>query len=156
MNIARRLGCRVLWLTLPIAGLHNTLRPVHLQASWVVFSQRAQGLVEPSSRWFGEGENKWSFPWGLVFLLLILVTAFLVSTWIHIWRGHRHSGQRASRSTVHFPSRGPARWVGRRLGDCHDAATLQKEGLFVSPSTFSRGEHYALSKHFWCFLFETC
>ena len=40
MNIARRLGCRVLGLTLLTAGLHNTLRPVHLQAWWVVFSQR--------------------------------------------------------------------------------------------------------------------
>ena len=28
MNIARRLGCRVLGLTLPTAGLLNTLRPV--------------------------------------------------------------------------------------------------------------------------------
>ena len=32
MNIARCLGCRVLGLTLPTAGLHNTLRPVHWQA----------------------------------------------------------------------------------------------------------------------------
>ena len=29
MSIARRLGCRVLGLTLPTAGLLNTLRPVH-------------------------------------------------------------------------------------------------------------------------------
>ena len=29
----------------------------------------AQGLVEPSSRWLGEGENKWSSSWGLVLLL---------------------------------------------------------------------------------------
>ena len=74
----------------------------------------AQGLVEPSSRWLGEGENKWSSFWGLVLLLKILVTALLVSTWIHIRRVHRHSGQRPSCSVVHFPSWGRARWVGGR------------------------------------------
>ena len=74
----------------------------------------AQGLVEPSSRWLGERENKWSSFWGLVLLLLILVTALLVSTWIHVGRGHRHSGQRPSRSTVHLPSRGRTCWVGGR------------------------------------------
>ena len=52
----------------------------------------AQGLVEPGSRWSVEGENKWSSSWGLVLLLLILVFALLVSTWIHIRREHRHSG----------------------------------------------------------------
>ena len=41
MNIARRLGRRVLGLTLLTAGLHNTLRLVHWQA-WVVFSQRVR------------------------------------------------------------------------------------------------------------------
>ena len=74
----------------------------------------AQGLVEPSSRWLGGAENKWSSPWGLVLLLLILVSVLLVSTWINITRGHRHSGQRPSCSVVHFPSRGRARWVERR------------------------------------------
>ena len=53
---------RVLRLTLLTAGLQNT------------------GLVEPSSRWLGEGENKWSSSWELVLLLLILVFALLVST----------------------------------------------------------------------------
>ena len=28
----------------------------------------AQGLVVPTSRWMGEGENKWSTLWGLVLL----------------------------------------------------------------------------------------
>ena len=46
----------------------------------------AQGSVESSSRWLGEGENKWSSSWGLVLLLLILVSVLLVSTWIHIRR----------------------------------------------------------------------
>ena len=65
-----------------------------------------KGSVEPSSRWLGEGENKWSSSWGLVLLLLILVTALLVSTWIHIRREHRYSDQRPSRSAVYFPSQG--------------------------------------------------
>ena len=30
----------------------------------------AKGFVEPSSRWLGEGENKWSSFWGLVFLFV--------------------------------------------------------------------------------------
>ena len=72
----------------------------------------AQGSVEPGSRWMGEGENKWSSSWGLVLLLLILVSVLLVGTLINIRRGHRHSGQRPSCSVVHFPSRGRARWVG--------------------------------------------
>ena len=38
----RCLGCRVLGLTLFIVGSHNTLRPVHKQAWWVVFSQRVR------------------------------------------------------------------------------------------------------------------
>ena len=58
--------------------------------------------------------NKWSSPWGLVPLLVILVSVLLASTWIHIRRGHRNSGQRPSCSAVHFPSRGCARWVGGR------------------------------------------
>ena len=74
----------------------------------------AQDLVEPSSCCFGEGENKWSSSWGWVLILLILVAALVVSTWIHIRRGHRYSGQRPSRSAVYFTSRGRARWVGRR------------------------------------------
>ena len=79
-----------------------------------VLSTCAQGLAVPSSRWLGEGENKWSSPWGLVLVLFILVSVLLVSTWIHTRRGHRHSGQRLSCLVVHFPSRGRARWVGGR------------------------------------------
>ena len=47
MHIARCLGCRALGLTLQIVGSHNTLRPVHQQAWWVVFSQRVCE-VQPS------------------------------------------------------------------------------------------------------------
>ena len=87
----------------PLAGVVGSVLPTC-----------AQGLVEPSSRWLGEGENKWSPSWGLVILLLILVSVLLASNWIHTRRGHRHSGQRLSCSVVYFPSRGRARWVGRR------------------------------------------
>ena len=55
-----------------------------------------QGLAKPGSHGLGVGENKWYSSWGLVLLLLISVTALLVSTWIHIRREHRHSGQRPS------------------------------------------------------------
>ena len=41
----------------PLAGVVGCLLPTC-----------AQGLVEPSSRWLGEGENKWSSSWGLVLL----------------------------------------------------------------------------------------
>ena len=92
----------------------------------------AQGLVEPSSRWLGEGENKWSSFWGLVLLLLVLVSVLLVSTWIHIRRGHRHSGKRPSRSAVYFPS-----WVVPvgsvdGVGDCHDVANFLEKWFFIS------------------------
>ena len=67
----------------------------------------AKGLVEPSSRWMGEGESKRSF-------LSILVSVLLLSTWINIRKGIRNSGQRLSCSAVHFLPRGRARWVGGR------------------------------------------
>ena len=51
----------------------------------------------------------------------------LVSTWIHIRRGHHHSGQRPSCSVVHFPFRGVLlAGLGDGVGDCHDAAVSQK------------------------------
>ena len=87
----------------PLAGVVGCVLPTCMQ-----------GLVEPNSRGLGEGENKWPSSWGLALLLLILVSALLVSTWIHIRRGLRFSGQRPSRSAVYFPSRGRARWVGGR------------------------------------------
>ena len=60
----------------PLAGVVGCVLPTCVQ-----------GLVEPSSRWLGEGENKWSSSWGLVLLLFILVFVLLVSTWIHIRKG---------------------------------------------------------------------
>ena len=132
MHIAQCLGCRVLGLTLHTVGLRNTLRPVHQQAWWVVFSQRVLG-IEPKM------ENKWSSFWGLVLLLLILVSFLLVSTWIHIRRGHRHSCWRPSRQAVHLPLRGRARWVGGRR--CRPVTTppiFPKERLCISLYIFFR------------------
>ena len=40
LEYAHRTVSRVLGLTLHIVGSHNTLRLVHLQAWWVVFSHR--------------------------------------------------------------------------------------------------------------------
>ena len=37
---------------------------------------------------------------------MVLLSVLLVSTWIHVRRGHRNSGQRPSRSAVYLPSRG--------------------------------------------------
>ena len=86
----------------------------------------AQGLVVPSSRWLGERENKWSSSWGLVLLLLILVSVLLVSTWIHIRRGHRHSGQRCTSPLGVVPV-----GLGDGVGDCHDVVNfLEKTLLF--------------------------
>ena len=57
-----------------------------------------QGLAEPGSQGEWGWGNKWSSLWGLVLLLLILVSVLLVGTLINIRRGHRHSGQRPASS----------------------------------------------------------
>ena len=72
----------------------------------------AQGLVNPSSRRLGVGENKWILLWGLVLLLSILVFFLLVNTWIDNWERHRHSCRRPSHLAGHFPSRGAAACAG--------------------------------------------
>ena len=116
MSIARRLGCRVVGLTLSTAGLPNTLRPVH-QADVVgcVLPTCAQGLVDPSSRWLGEGENKWSSSWGLV---LLFVNPGVCPSGQHL-DSHSEGGI-VTVISVHparlctSPSRGRARWVGGR------------------------------------------
>ena len=101
----------------------------------------AQGFVEPSSRLLERGENKWSSPWGLVLLLLTMVFALLVSTWINIRRGHRYRGQRPSCSVVHLPSRGRARWVvGRRWRLSSRRRQSSKGVSFLFPMFFIFGE----------------
>ena len=96
----------------------------------------AKGSVEPGSRLLGQGENKWSSSWGLVLLLLILVSVLLASTWIHIRRGHRYSGQRLSCSAVYFPSRGRARWVGGRRWALSRRDQSSKSASFYFPFVF--------------------
>ena len=76
-----------------------------------------------------------SSSWGLVLLSLILVTVLLVITWIHIRRGHRHSGQRSSRSAAYFFLRGRARWVGETaLATVTTSPIFLEKCLFVSLS----------------------
>ena len=81
------------------------------------------------------GENKRSSSLGLVLLLLILVS---FSSGRHldilIRRGHRHSGQRPSRSTGYLPSRGRARWVGgRRWRLSRRRQSPKRASFFISP-----------------------
>ena len=56
----------------------------------------------------------------------------LVSTWIYIRRGHRHSCQRPSRlvGALLLPGVVPVR-LGDGVGDCHDVANLAKESVFL-------------------------
>ena len=73
---------------------------------------------------------------GLVLLLLILVSVLLIGTLINIKRGHRNSGQRPSCSAVHFPSRGRARWVGRRRWPLSRRSQNSKGVSFYFPCIF--------------------
>ena len=93
----------------------------------------AQGLVEPSSRWKGEGENKWSSSWGLVLLLLILVAV--------LWSA---LGFTLGGGIVTVVSVYPARrctsplgvvpvGLGDGVGDCHDVANLPRKVSFYFP-----------------------
>ena len=92
-----------------------------------------QGLAEPGPRGEGGGRNKLSSSWGSVLLLLILVSVLLIGTLINIRRGHRHGGQRLSCSVVHFPSRGRARWVGRRRWPLSRRLQTSKRASFYFP-----------------------
>ena len=56
-------------LTYPWVAQHTASCPL-AGVVGCVLPTCAQGLVEPSSRWLGERENKWSSSWGLVLLLL--------------------------------------------------------------------------------------
>ena len=95
-----------------------------------------QGLAERGPRRDGGEGNKWSFFWGLVLLLLILVSFLLVGSLISIRRGHRYSDQRPSCSVVHFPSRGRARWVGGRRWPLSRRRQTSKGVSFYFPSIF--------------------
>ena len=115
----------------------------------------AQGSVEPGSRWMGEGENKWSSSWGLVLLLLILLSVLLVGTWIHIGR---------AQCTVVgvYPARrctSPLGVVPVGLGggvcDCHDVANFLEKWLFISVVFHCGGVNFTLFPRV-VFLFFLC
>ena len=95
-----------------------------------------QGLAVPGSRVNGVGENNLISCWELVLLLAILVFYLLVSTGIATWRGRRYSSLRPSCPTVLFPSRGPARWVGRRRWRLSRRCHLPNKGSFYFPLQF--------------------
>ena len=101
-----------------------------------------QGLAElgPRREW-GWG-NKWSSFWGLVLLLLILVSVLLIGTLIIIRRGHRNSGQRPSCPVVHFPSRGRARWVGGRRWPLSRRRQTSKSVSFYFPCVSFLGDKF--------------
>ena len=117
----------------PLAGVVGCLLP-----------SCVQGLAEPGSRFWEKGENNWSFSLGLAFLLFILMTVLLVSIWMNIRKERRHSGQRLSCSSVHFPSRGRARW-GTALATA--TKPISKESVFFP---FFFGKTHALFLGVWC------
>ena len=136
----RCLGCRVLGLTLPTVGLRNTLRPVPLAGVvGCLLPSCVQGLAEPGSRFGDKGENNWSFSWELAFLLFILMSVLLVSIWMNTRKECRNSGQRPSCSSVHFPSRGRARWVGGRRWPLSRRSQLSRKRAFYFPWGFLWG-----------------
>ena len=92
-----------------------------------------QGLAEPGPRGEWSGENKWVPLFGVVLLLVILVLSLWGSTWI-ITRGRRrHSSRRSSCPAVLFPSRGPARWVGRTALATVTTLPFLKKEIFLFP-----------------------
>ena len=104
----------------PLAGVVGCVLPTCVQ-----------GLAEPGSRgsW---GKINGSLFGELVFLLLFLVSVLLVSTWIHIGRGA------SSQLSASIPPGGAPPLVvpvgsGDGVGDCHDAANLPWERLFIVP-----------------------
>ena len=112
----------------PLAGVVGCLLP-----------SCVQGLAEPGSRFWEKGENNWSFSWELAFLLFILMSVPLVSIWMNIRKECRNSGQRPSCSSVHFPSRGRARWVGGRRWPLSRRSQFSKKRTFYFPRGFFLG-----------------
>ena len=106
----------------PLAGVVGCVLPTCVQ-----------GLAERNSRSLGEGEKNWFLFGDSVFLLLILVSFLLVSTWIHVRRGHRYSCRRPSRPAVHLSSRGRARWVGGRRWQLSRRRRSLKKATFYFP-----------------------
>ena len=130
---------------------------LHCSATHCVLStRRRSGLFAPvvcarfsRARFsiLGERENNGSFSWGLAFLLFILMSVPLVSIWMNIRKGCRHSGQRPPCLTVHLSSRGRARWVGRRRWSLSRRCQLSKKRTFYFPGVFFWGTKLCLSFH---------
>ena len=123
----------------PLAGVVGCLLP-----------SCVQGLAEPGSRLWEEGENNWSFSWELAFLLFILMTVPLVSIWMNIRNECRHSGQRLSCSSVHFPSRGRARWVGGRRWPLSRRHQTSKGVSFYFPCVSFRRKNLLFFQEYYC------
>ena len=70
--------------------------------------------------------------------------------------GHRHSGQRPSRSAVNFPSRGRARWVGGRRWRLSRRRQSSKGVSFYFPFVSFFGERTLLfSLRVWFLVFSS-
>ena len=77
------------------------------------------------------------------------MSVLLVGTWINIRRGHRHSCQRPSCPVVRFPSRGRARWVGRRRWPLSRRRRTSKGVYFYFPCVlFWKNWFYSFFKSF--------
>ena len=64
------------------------------------------------------------------------MSVLLVSTWIYIRRGRRHSCQRLSCPAAYFPSRGRARWVGGRRWRTVTSSPIFQGRVFLFPLFF--------------------
>ena len=144
MNIARRLGCRVLGLPyVPLGCAAHCVLSTRRRDVLCPSLRVCKGLAEPGPRGEWSGENKWSSSWGLVLLLLILVSVLLIGTLINI------------RSIVTVVSVHPARWCtpplgvvpagvgGRRWPLSRRRPNFQKS-VFLFPLYFILGEHDVL------------
>ena len=80
----------------------------------------------------------------------------MVSTWIHIRRGHRNSGQRPSRSMGYLPSLGRARWVGgRRWSLSRRRQSPRKVSFYYPFVSFLWRKHYFFLR-VWFLMFLYC
>ena len=128
----------------------------HASVVGCVLPTCVQGLAEPGSRELGMGENKWSSFWGLVLLLLILVSFLLVSTWIHIRR------RALSKLSASIPPGGvpPLSW-SCPLGRGTALATvmtspISKTIVFLFPSRFFLEEKPCFFSRAWYFTCGYC
>ena len=112
----------------PLAGVVGCLLP-----------SCVQGLAEPGSRLGEKGANNWSFSWELAFLLFILMSVLLVSIWMNTRKEFPNSGHRPFCSSVHFPSRSRARWVGGQRWPLSRRTQFSSKRTFYFPWVFFWG-----------------